>query len=364
MEANQTASLTSPWTFAECCEDGSVGQKFNVPVVATVIGRGGMHPITISCSSVSKQHCEIAMEEGRPVLTDLGSTNGTFVNGRPASRTPLAHGDVVQVGARVFRVLKPQTGELIATTEGDSLPFATTLLEFEKLMEGEGLVPNFQPIVSLDDEHVEGYELLARSKLAELANPAKMFTAAERLGQECALSELVRREGVKEALRLSDCGNLFVNTHPREIVQDRFLASLAELRELASHLPITIEVHEAAVASAQDMLRFRSVLDELSMRLAYDDFGAGQARLQELSEATPDVLKFDIQLIRGLPTATPGRQAMVATLVRMTTELGIAALAEGVETADEAAYCKQLGFDQAQGYYYGRPAPSDAWCNR
>jgi EAL domain-containing protein (putative c-di-GMP-specific phosphodiesterase class I) len=124
---------------------------------------------------------------------------------------------------------------------------------------------------------------------------------------------------------------------------------------------MTLEVHEAAIT---DVARLRALRDEMKaigVDLAYDDFGAGQARLLELAEAPPDVLKFDIHLIRGLPESPRQRQQLVESLVRVTTELGITPLAEGVETAAEAEVCGQLGFQLAQGYYFGYPKPAEAW---
>lgn len=355
----QTATVREQWTLTERCDRGVVGQVLSIPPRPTLIGRTSDTPITLSCTSVSKRHAEIRLEEGRPVLSDLGSTNGTFVNGRPANDTPLAHGDVVQFASKVFRVEHAAVSDSGATMEGTALPFAAALLQFEELMSGAGVVPHFQPIVRLPDGKVEAYELLARSTLEELRNPAAMFSTAERLGQASALSELMRREGARDALRLPDCGSLFVNTHPEEVINDRFLNSLAELRELAPKLPITIEVHEAAITSVDDMKRLQEVLDRHAMQLAYDDFGAGQARLDELSDAPPACLKFDIKLVRGIDRAPPARLSMVRSLVTLTHELGITPLAEGVETAEEAAACHELGFTLAQGYFYGRPSPAD-----
>lgn len=351
------AASTGIWTLRECRDDGHSGQQIAIPSTMTVIGRSNETPITIASNSVSKRHAEIGMEQGRPVVRDLGSTNGTFVNGRAAEGVPLVDGDVVQFAGTVFRVAKPATAEFGATAEGSAAPFAAALLQFEDLMSGNGVVPNFQPIVRLSDAVVEGHELLARSTLDELRNPAAMFATAAKLGQECALSELMRREGARDALKMGNCGNLFVNTHPREVIQDRFLASLEELRQLAPDLTITIEIHEAAVSSREDMKRFREILNGHKMQLAYDDFGAGQARLDELSEVPPECLKFDIKLIRDLDSAPASRQALVASLVKMTTDLGTTPLAEGIETAAEAETCRQMGFVLAQGYYYGRPAP-------
>ncbi|QDU88449.1 Phytochrome-like protein cph2 [Pirellulimonas nuda] len=358
MIASEPCLASGLWTLLECRDDGAAGRSYALRSEGLVVGRTSEASLTLDSGGVSKRHAAIAIEAGRPVVRDLGSTNGTYVNGRRVESAPLADGDVVQFADRAFRVQRPRTAESGATIEGGALPFAAALLQFEELMSGAGVAPHFQPIVTLPDGQTVGYELLARSNLEELRSPLAMFQTAARLGQECALSELMRREGARDALRMPDCHNLFVNTHPKEIVQDRFLASLAELRGLAPTQTITIEVHEAAVTNRDDMRRFRSALCDLEMQLAYDDFGAGQARLDELCEVPPECLKFDIMLVRDIDKASPTRLAMIRSLVRMVQDLGVTTLAEGVETAAEAEACTELGFELAQGYWFGRPAPA------
>ena len=139
--------------------------------------------------------------------------------------------------------------------------------------------------------------------------------------------------------------------------EDGLIESLTDLRAAAPDLPVTIEIHEAAVTDSAHMLEFRNALRDLDMGLAYDDFGAGQARLVELVEVPPDMLKFDIGLIRDLDRSPATKQKMVGTLVGMATDLGIPCLAEGAERREEANLCGELGFAFAQGYLFGRPAP-------
>ena len=76
--------------------------------------------------------------------------------------------------------------------------------------------------------------------------------------------------------------------------------SLRDLRVKFPDQPITLEVHEAAATSPQMMKQLRQTLDALDMKLAYDDFGAGQSRLVELATVCPDVVKFDIKFIREI----------------------------------------------------------------
>ena len=116
------------------------------------------------------------------------------------------------------------------------------------------------------------------------------------LDQECALSEMLRVEGVRAAAALPEGINLFMNTHPHEIGTKRFAESVVQLRRDFPGQLLTIEIHEAAVTDRKALIAFRSLLDDLEIRLAFDDFGAGQARLIELTETSPDYVKFDIEV--------------------------------------------------------------------
>jgi EAL domain-containing protein (putative c-di-GMP-specific phosphodiesterase class I) len=134
------------------------------------------------------------------------------------------------------------------------------------------------------------------------------------------------------------------------------ISSLAEFRRRYPNTPMTAEISESLVTSPASMREFSNELKNLQIELAYDDFGAGQARLTELAEAPPNYLKFDRGLIAGIDTAPPSKVQLVKTLLRYAQDLGVITLAEGVETEGEANVCADLGFKLGQGYYYGRPA--------
>src|SRR5262249_39652895 len=101
----------------------------------------------------------------------------------------------------------------------------------------------------------------------------------------------------------------------------------------------------------------------LGIGLAYDDFGAGQARLTELTEAPPDYVKLDMKLIRGIEHSKP-RQEIVQTLARICSDLGVQLIAEGIETQAEALACRQLGCRDGGGYYFGRHHPASGLVTR
>jgi EAL domain-containing protein (putative c-di-GMP-specific phosphodiesterase class I) len=118
-----------------------------------------------------------------------------------------------------------------------------------------------------------------------------------------------------------------------------------------------VELNEKATVVTSGMMQIRKTLRKLNMGLAFDDFGAGQTRLAELAKAPPDFLKFDISLIRQIHLAPKRLHKMVSTFVKATQDLGIAAIAEGIECPEEAETCQRLGFNFAQGFLFGRPLP-------
>ena len=323
-----------------------------------VIGRGTSVALTIASPTVSSSHAELRVENGELLVRDLGSTNGTFVNGvRVTSDAAIRAGDLLQIAEIVFRVGVQRGYVDCKTIAGDSTDQALALIQFDKLIAERAVLPHYQPIVEMDTKRTVGFEVLGRSPLFGLGTPHAMFSAAALLDLEGELSRMLRDEGVRLAEALPANPLVFLNTHPAELQDPALLEkSLRELREAFPRALLVLEIHEAAATSVPQMRALRCVLNDLEMKLAYDDFGAGQARLAELSDAPPDYLKFDIQLIRGIDSASVDRQRMLESLVRIAADLGIVSLAEGIETAEEHETCHRLGFVYGQGFYYGTPA--------
>jgi EAL domain-containing protein (putative c-di-GMP-specific phosphodiesterase class I) len=291
-------------------------------------------------------------------LRDLGSTNGTYVNGsRISGSVVLQADDLVQFANVAFRVRRQAAPNSGQTVQDNACDRALALVQFDKLMAQRAVTPFFQPIVLMSTQEIVSYEVLARSRLFGLETPKEMFGIAAELNLEVELSRMLRWEGVEASRAFAESPHLFVNTHPRELVAPGLIDSLRALRENYPRQRLTLEIHESAVTDGAQMVEIRSALTALNIGLAYDDFGAGQSRLNELVECPPDYLKFDMSLVRDIDSASPQRQQVVATLVQMVHELGISAVAEGVETDAESDTCRQMGFDLGQGFFYGRPAP-------
>ncbi len=333
--------------------------RFTLAEGVCVVGRGVETDFRISSGAVSKRHARLIVNGRQLLVEDFGSTNGTYVNGVRVQQTALVDRDMVQFADALFRIELGQATAHDGTVEQGLVQWAQTLITFDTLLSDRRVVPHYQPIVTIDRISTRGYEVLARSNLPEFASPAAMFGVAERLGQQAALSELMRSEGIRVAAASMDTkSRYYLNTHPDEVINDRLIKSIKDLRSKYPAVDITIEIHEAAVTEIYSMREFRALLSDLQMQLAYDDFGAGQGRLLELADVPPDVLKFDMQLIRDIDKAPAARQDLLRSLVRFAVDLGTEPLAEGVETESEHQTCVQLGFTLGQGYLYGKPAPA------
>ena len=324
-----------------------------------LIGRRPTLNLCLPCPTVSSIHAEIVKTESSLVLLDLGSTNGTYVNGkRILEPVSLSEDDIVQFGDVALRVLSQSAQYNTLTAREDVFDQALTLVHFDELMSQQNVVPYFQPIVQLSDGQTVGFEVLGRSHVDGLETPQAMFRAAARLNLEVELSRMFRWKGIQAAVAFpSASAGIFVNTHPLELDDPALYESMKSIRKLNTAHKITLEIHERAVTNPAKMTELRAVLNDLDIRLAYDDFGSGQARLNELFEVPPDYLKFDISLIRNIHMVSSRRQNMIASLVQVVRELEVIPLAEGVESESESSVCKQLGFEMAQGFYFGRPLP-------
>jgi EAL domain-containing protein (putative c-di-GMP-specific phosphodiesterase class I) len=321
------------------------------------IGRKSGNSLQLNSKAVSSQHAEIISRDGELILIDHQSTNGTYVNGqRVQSAVTLQGEDLVQIADIAFRIRRDYQATATNTISEDVCDQALALVQFDRMMENRLVTPFFQPIIDMACDTILGYEVLARSRMFGLETSAAMFSAAARLNMEVELSQMLRWEGVREALNLPTHKRMYLNTHPLELDRADLIETMKQVREFANDLPITLEIHEAAITNPQAMRQLKACLRDINVQIAYDDFGAGQNRLVELIDSPPDVLKFDMSLIRNIDQATAERQRMVASLVQIVVDLGVLPLAEGIETLAEAEVCKAMGFALAQGYFYGRPA--------
>lgn len=326
------------------------------------IGRHTDSALHVDDSTVSSRHAVIERLGAALIVRDLGSTNGTFVNGRRvADFHPIGDGDLLQFGGTAMKLTSRTSQTTRATVAADVTDDALALAQFGQLMERRDIQMHFQPIVEIGNGRRLAFEALIRSSYTGLRDPAALFAAASHLGSEVVLSQMARMEAMSASRRLPDEVIVFLNTHPREVGSDELIVSLHELRRRWPNRPVVIEIHEAATTDMSRLVDVKRTLTELRMGLAFDDFGAGQSRLRELVEVRPDFVKFDIDMLTGVDDENGPQRPVMRTLVEMVRDLSIIPLAEGIETESQRAFCEQTGFRLAQGFLFGRPMPVRHW---
>jgi len=224
----------------------------------------------------------------------------------------------------------------------------------------------YQPIVELPHGRIIGVEALVRWDHPErgLVGPADFVPVAERNGLIVELGAWILREACVQAARWrADLGaaapaRVSVNVSARQLARPGFASLVAAVIETTA-LPaacLVVEVTETAVFRGGRALDALYDIHALGVRIALDDFGTGHSSLGLLQTVPVDVLKVDKSFVDNITMA--GRHAVIAkALIQVSNGLGLTAVAEGVETAEQAAELHRLGYRLAQGYYFGEPVP-------
>ena len=367
----KSPSTSPPVAYLErYAETGGPVERIPLVALPFIIGRGENAGHTIYSSKVSREHAAIVLVGDRFAVRDLDSTNGTFVNGQRATERTLEDGDIIHV-AHVefsFHAAPAPAEEIVPVTEPvvertqileadrpESIIRGTRLLQ--EMMRGQAFEILYQPIVELSTRQIMGYEALCRGTHPGLSrNPAILLRLAEQCGLAIELCQMLGRLAVIGSRKLPAGARVFVNLHAYEFSSPGLSESLKEMRALVTEdHPVVLEIPESSVADLKTMAENRKLFMQLGFETAYDDFGAGQGHLMELTEMPPDFLKVDKGMLVGIETAK-SRQEMVGALLGVVRGLGIRVIAEGIETEELARLCQDLGCDLGQGYLFGRPA--------
>jgi len=359
-------AFVSRWALESPSSGGRHIRRLSIHMLPFRIGRRRGLELHLPYESISKEHAEIYSTSGGLRVRDLNSTNGTFANQIRVQDAPIHEGDRIRFADCEFRLVR--RNEAQDEAHGDEEPDTAVLGErapmgadrtgnrqLIELLELEKVEAVFQPIVVLPGGSLVGFEALGRGRHPDLPeSPIELLRIAESIGVEAELSRLFRKKAVESTLGLK-LERLFLNTHPRELEQPGLIESLSELSKVAAGVELVVEIHESGITDSLWIAQLRKELGRLGIKLAFDDFGAGQSRLLELTEVPPHILKFDRSLITGIDQASAARRRLITSLVQAAGELMVQTVAEGVETAAQAEVCAKVGFTHAQGFHFGHP---------
>jgi EAL domain-containing protein (putative c-di-GMP-specific phosphodiesterase class I) len=247
----------------------------------------------------------------------------------------------------------------------ETLPLSTLTAQIqerwlaEMIREGR-LTSHFQPIVRADAPgEVYAYECLLRGQDADgsLRAPTAMYDAARDADLLFQLDRAARITAIREAVRHRIRERLFINFNPSSIYDPVYcLKSTVAAIEEAGIDPsrIVFEVVESDHVDV-DLLGIMATYRRAGFGVALDDLGAGYGSLNLLSRLRPDVVKLDMKLVRNVHIDSY-KAEITSQLLAMARHLGVATVAEGIESAEELAWFRDHGADFVQGYYIARPA--------
>ncbi len=360
-----------PW-LERFVPESSSPELIEVGKVPFTIGRSEECDYQIASSRVSRQHAEIGKAAGAYLLRDLGSTNGTFVNGQKIDQVRLSEGDLVVIAdvELTYRTGEGSTaGQKTATQvmrqsdsrSGDEpeenvpIDFIQAVRSIQESILCRAVRNRYQMVVDLTTGKSTGYEAIQRE-----SNPEKQLRTAERLleGTECRLTErllqLHRLLAVEQAGRLADGSLLFLPLTAAEVGADSLADSLIRLSRLGGGKQLVAQVPDSAVVDIPYFRDFLVRLRQAHIAVAYDGFGGGQQQVGTQQELAPDFLKLAPALARGVDKSSP-RQKQIRDIVEAAAKTSTQVIATGVHTENEAQTCRELGCRLAQGDHYGRP---------
>ena len=242
------------------------------------------------------------------------------------------------------------------------------ITELREAIRQDQLTLHYQPVVELATGRIEGVEALVRWNHPErgLLMPDSFIPLAEETGMIVDLGHWVLRNAVRQLrrwqqeLNVDDSFNVRVNISTTELQNLDLIDHVQDiLRETGVDAAnLIVELTESMAVNGGDVDQYSlSGLRRLGVKLEIDDFGTGYSSISYLRKLPVNVVKIDKSLIDGLGTDEE-QSNFVAAVLHLIHACGLTAIAEGIETAEQAAELVRLGCASGQGYYFSRPVPA------
>lgn len=219
--------------------------------------------------------------------------------------------------------------------------------------------PHFQPIISLQDGSLLGFEALARWIDPELGfvSPAKFIALAEERGIIATLTDALLYQAAKAAADWPADLFLSFNLSSAQLVDSTTAQTILSVIRRAGLPPQRLEIEVTETATMSDPETASAIIEELheaGVRISMDDFGTGQSSLGRLRELQLDKVKIDRAFIMAIGEDKPAEH-IVRAILEMCAGLDLTVVAEGIEEINQAESLKRFGCHAGQGYLFGKP---------
>lgn len=242
--------------------------------------------------------------------------------------------------------------------------------ELRRAIERDEIGVHYQPIFSLADQRLVGFEALARWDSRELGpiSPVQFIPLAEETGLVVSLGMRVLNEACRQMhewhteFPAGPKLSVSVNISGKQLQQLSLVDQIKESLRQTKLDPecLQLEITESVIMeNAQEVTEMLTQLKALGVKLSIDDFGTGYSSLSYLHRFPFDILKIDRSFVSRMGTDKEST-GIIETILILADKLGKRAVAEGVETPDQLAQLAAAGCDYGQGYLFSRPLPSAA----
>jgi diguanylate cyclase (GGDEF)-like protein len=226
----------------------------------------------------------------------------------------------------------------------------------------DGIVPHYQPLVSLNGNRVIGFEALARWENGDLGfiAPDVFIPIAEETGLINALGDRLFRRACVDAVAWPPGLVLAFNVSPVQLRDPTLGLRLLSILAQTGFSPRRLEIEITESALVENIGVAQIVIDQLregGVRIALDDFGTGYATLSQLLSFHLDKIKIDRSFVSRLDKSEDS-QVIVRAILGLAKGFGLTTTAEGVEDAGQLAYLKANGCTEGQGYLFSRAIPA------
>jgi predicted signal transduction protein with EAL and GGDEF domain len=239
----------------------------------------------------------------------------------------------------------------------------------QSALDDRRIIVHYQPIVDLSTGIISRFEALARivERDASVLAPAAFISVAEDTGLIVPLGAQVLGIACEEARRWQPAGAtgsslaVTVNLSSRQFEPGDLAAFVRERLDHSGLDPtcLHLELTETAVIDPRpEVLKQLEELRALGVQIGLDDFGTGYASLTHLRSLPLTFVKIDRTFVEGVGTENED-EGIVSAVIDLAANLGLRSIAEGVETKDQLDRLRELGCDEAQGYFFARPVPPE-----
>ncbi len=230
---------------------------------------------------------------------------------------------------------------------------------FMAILENGQIATVFQPIVSLRDGSIYGYEALSRGpKNTKMYSPTLLFDCAEKFGKTWELELLCRKRAIETVFNLQSQFRLFLNVNPKIMHDDKFKKGFTK-EYLAQYginpENVIFEITERGVISnVSEFIDTINNYKNQNYRIAIDDAGAGYSGLNMISDIHPHFIKLDMNLIRGVELDQT-KQSLIKSFTEFASMTNTYLIAEGIETKEELLKLIEIGVHFGQGFFLQKP---------